>query len=114
MHVLFVIQRPKEKKCYIADGLPDEEIDGKYNFSVEEKLVSTKFSDVPKFYIELNGSGAFMFVCYYVTDMLYRTYKSSAIHFSFFLFVLNHLCGEGISKGVIIGFNAAYMSRAHD
>jgi len=51
------VQRQKEKKSYIADGLPDEEIDGKWNFSVEEKLISTKFSDVPKFYIELNGSG---------------------------------------------------------
>ena len=60
--VFFVIcnmQRQKEKKCYISDGLPDEEIDGKWNFSVQEKLLSTKFSDVPKFYIELNGSGAF-------------------------------------------------------
>jgi len=57
VNALFVMQRPKEKKSYITDGLPDDEIDGKYNFSVEEKLVSTKFSDLPKFYIELSGSG---------------------------------------------------------
>jgi len=59
--LLYTIQRQKEKRCYAADGIPDEEIDGKWNFSVEEKLLSTKFSDVPKFYIELLGSGAFVF-----------------------------------------------------
>ena len=55
------LQRPKEKKSYVGDGLPDEEIDGTCNFSVEEKLLSTKFSAVPEFYIQLNGSGAFLF-----------------------------------------------------
>ena len=56
------MQRQKEKICYLADNLPDEEIDGRWNFSVEEKLRSTKFSDVPKFYIELNGSGVLLSV----------------------------------------------------
>lgn len=60
MFLFHTIQRQKEKKSYIADGLPDDEIDGKWNFSVEEKLLSTKFSDV-KFYIELSGSGTFVF-----------------------------------------------------
>jgi len=33
---------------------------------VEEKLLSSKFSDVPKFYIELNGAGTFYCISVYV------------------------------------------------
>ena len=66
------LQRQKGKISYVADGLPDDEIDGRYSFSVEEKLRSTKFSDVPKFYNELNGSGAFSV---HTQQAFYNTYS---------------------------------------
>jgi len=79
--LLFVcnMQRLKEKKCYGADDvLADDEIDGRWNFSVEEKLLSAKFSDVPKFYIELNGSGAFVSI---VIEPIYREICIRYTHF---------------------------------
>lgn len=49
------LQRQKERKHYTDDCLDDEEIEGRRMFSVEEKLVSTKFkADYVK---EMQGTG---------------------------------------------------------
>ena len=37
-------QRAKERKTYLDEDLDDDEIDGKRNYSVDEKLASTKYN----------------------------------------------------------------------
>ena len=51
MHVQMILfdcdlyfQRAKERKTYLDEDLDDDEIDGKRNYSVDEKLASTKYN----------------------------------------------------------------------
>ena len=39
-----MLQRVKERKTYLDEDLDDDEIDGKRNYSVDEKLSSTKYN----------------------------------------------------------------------
>ena len=51
----FFFQRVKERKVYLDHDLDDDEIEGKRNFSVEEKLNSTKYN--AKFVKYVKGEG---------------------------------------------------------
>ena len=52
-------QRNKGKFSYWAEGMNDDDIDGRWNYDLDDKLGSNKFVSKTKFYVELKGTGKF-------------------------------------------------------
>jgi hypothetical protein len=53
----YCYQRQKDRPTYLTESLIDDDIDGRWNFDLNEKLTTDKFLGKTKFYVEMKGSG---------------------------------------------------------